>query len=69
MTYVSDVIKGNLHGGLTPVQVSGKEIVRLYICPECKKIKMVKFKKKGNGNLLKSQCRCGYVAYPPGWKY
>jgi len=69
MTFVSQVIKGNVYGGLKAKLVSGKRIVRLYICPECKQIKLVKFTKRGNGNLLKSQCVCGYVAYPPGWKY
>ena len=69
MVFLSDIIKANIHNsGLEPILVSGKRVIRQFICPECKAIKLVKFIKPG-GKARKSECVCGYVHYTKGWKH
>jgi transcription elongation factor Elf1 len=67
MAFVSDVIKTNVRYGLRAILIPNKKLVMLFTCPECKKLKMTKFKFKGRG--VKSQCVCGYVHYSSSWKY
>jgi hypothetical protein len=57
MTYVSDVIKNAIAAGYRAGQVSGMDIVRLYICHACKGRTMMKFY---NGTLRFNACKCGY---------
>jgi len=57
MTYTSDVIKNAVAQGYAPDCISGKKIVRMYICPECKGISRIKFRKKGD---VREACKCGY---------
>ena len=57
MTFTSDVIKLYVAQGFKPHLVSGRKIVRLYICHQCKKKTMVKMYKD---NRRYNACRCGY---------
>ena len=57
MAYTSDLIKNAISAGYRPGLVSGKKIVRLYICHKCKKKSMVKFY---DGTTRFNACGCGY---------
>jgi len=57
MTFTSDVIKNAAAAGYRAGMVSGKKIVRLYICHSCKEKSMVKF---SNGTTRFKACKCGY---------
>ena len=55
--YTSNVIQAAIEKGFRPALVSGKRIVRLYICHACKKKTMFKaYGKDRNFNA----CMCGY---------
>ena len=68
MTFLSTIIARNLEAGLKPVLITGKRLIRQFICPECKAIKMVKFTRPG-GKARKSECTCGYIHYTKAWVY
>lgn len=55
--YTSDVIKGAVAAGYRVGLVSGKKIVRLYLCHKCKQKSMVK---AYNGTKRYNACKCGY---------
>ena len=55
--YTSDVITRAIDAGFRPGLVSGKKIVRLYICHSCKEKAMAKFY---NVTLRFNACKCGY---------
>lgn len=57
MAYTSDVIKNAIAAGYRAGLVSGKKIVRLYICHSCKEKSMVKFHNGARGFYA---CKCGY---------
>lgn len=57
MTFTSDIIKNATAAGYRAGMVSGKKIVRLYICHKCKEKSMVKFY---NGTTRFNACKCGY---------
>lgn len=57
MTYTSDVIKKAVSMGYKAGTVSGKKVVRMYICHSCRGKSMVKFY---NGPLRVNACKCGY---------
>ena len=57
MAYTSDVIRNAINAGYRAGLVSGKKIVRLYICHSCKAKSMIKFY---NGTTRFNACRCGY---------
>lgn len=57
MEYTSDVIQNAINAGYRPGLISGKKVVRLYICHSCKKKSMAKFY---NGTTRFNACRCGY---------
>ena len=57
MVYTSDVIKWAISVGLRPGLVSGKKLVRLYLCHKCKHKSMI----KAYGPSRKiNACKCGY---------
>ena len=55
--YTSDVITKAIAAGYRAGLVSGKKIIRLYICHSCKVKSMMKFY---NGTLRFNACKCGY---------
>ena len=57
MTFTSDIIKNATAAGYRAGMVSGKKIVRLYICHKCKEKSMVKLY---NGTTRFNACKCGY---------
>jgi len=57
MVYTGELIKEAVAKGFSPGLVSGKKIVRLYICHKCKGRTMFKaYGPKSKVNV----CRCGY---------
>jgi hypothetical protein len=57
MTYNSDIIKNAVAAGYRAGLVSGKKVIRMYICHTCKGKTMMKFY---NGTLRFNACKCGY---------
>ncbi len=57
--YVQDMVKAAIAKGYQPI-TSGKTIT-MFKCPQCNKIKMVKFKLPGDGRMRVHRCICGYV--------
>lgn len=57
MAYTSDVIKNAVNSGFKVGLVSGKKIVRLYICHKCKCKSMIKAYRK---DWKYNACKCGY---------
>lgn len=74
MAYISDIIKKGVEHGLAPVLMPKKKLVFIFKCPECKKLKMVKFTNPNRHRIMpkfrskKSVCTCGYVHRTKGWK-
>ena len=67
MVFLSDIIQANIRQGLKPFLIKGKKLVMLFTCPECKKLKMVKFTQKASSRGRKHQCTCGYIRYTSAW--
>ena len=55
--YTSDIITKAIDAGFRPGLISGKKLVRLYICHLCKEKSMAKFY---DGTRRFNACRCGY---------
>ncbi len=55
--YTSDLIKNAVATGYKPGLITGKKLVRLYICHKCRCKTMVKFYM---GKLKYNACKCGY---------
>lgn len=57
MPYTSDVIQNAVAAGYKVGLVSGKRIVRLYICHKCKCKSMIK---AYGAEVRYNACKCGY---------
>lgn len=56
-TTISATIKAAIVSGFTPYLMTGKKVVRMYLCHECKANTMIKaYNKTSRWNA----CRCGY---------
>ena len=60
MQFVSDMVKAAIAKGYQPI-TSGKTIT-MFKCPECGKVKMVKFKppNRADQRVRVHACTCGY---------
>lgn len=57
MAYTSDIIKKAAALGFAPDVRNGGNIVRMYICPQCKNSSRMKFRKAGE---VREACKCGF---------